>query len=59
MKTLTFAIFIFASLSVSAWCQAPQPKTAIELAKYLGPDREHLLYEGAKKDGKLVWYTSS
>ncbi len=24
----------------------------------MGADREHLLYDGAKKEGKLVWYTS-
>jgi hypothetical protein len=59
MKTLTFGMFIIVSVAVSAWCQASQPKTAIELAKYLGSDRERLLYEGAKKEGKLVWYTSS
>ena len=24
----------------------------------MGADRERLLYEGAKKEGKVVWYTS-
>ncbi len=27
-------------------------------AAYSKPDREKLLYEGAKKEGKLMWYTS-
>ena len=45
-------------LAGSAWCQGARPQTAADLAKYLGPDRERLLYEGAKKEGKLVWYTS-
>ena len=58
MKILTLATTIFAGLLQSAWCQTAQPKTAVELAKYLGPDRERVLYEGAKKEGKLVWYTS-
>src|SRR2546422_5148142 len=58
MKTSMLAILISASLLASAWCQTAQPKTAAELAKYLGADRERLLYEGAKKEGKLVWYTS-
>jgi iron(III) transport system substrate-binding protein len=29
-----------------------------ELAAYNKPDREKVLYEGAKKEGKLMWYTS-
>ena len=28
------------------------------MAKYRGSDRERILYEGAKKEGKLLWYTS-
>jgi iron(III) transport system substrate-binding protein len=58
MTTSLLAILIVASLLESAWCQTGQPRTAAELAKYLGADRERLLYEGAKKEGKLVWYTS-
>jgi iron(III) transport system substrate-binding protein len=58
MKASILAILVSAGLLGSAWCQTPQPKTASELAKYLGPDRERLLYEGAKKESKLVWYTS-
>ena len=29
-----------------------------EIAVYNKPDREKMLYEGAKKEGKLMWYTS-
>jgi iron(III) transport system substrate-binding protein len=58
MKSLMLGMLISASLLGSAWCQTPQPKTTAELAKYAGSDRERLLYEGAKKEGKLVWYTS-
>src|ERR1051325_2066037 len=32
--------------------------TTAELATYNKPDREKVLYEGAKKEGKLMWYTS-
>lgn len=39
-----------------AWGQSP--KSVGELAKYSGGDREKMLYEGAKKEGKVVWYTS-
>src|ERR687896_2347610 len=58
MKTLILAILIFTNLIGSAWCQTAPLKRASELAKYLGADRERVLYEGAKKEGKLVWYTS-
>src|SRR4030095_16606298 len=58
MQILILAIFIIQTLSTSLWGQTSPPKTAGELAKYLGADRERLLYEGAKKEGKVVWYTS-
>lgn len=35
-----------------------QAKTAAELANYRGADREDILKSGAKKEGKLIWYTS-
>src|SRR6266511_3521971 len=37
---------------------AAAPKTTAELATYQGADRQKILEEGAKKEGKLVWYTS-
>ncbi len=58
MKPFIIAMLISASLSENAWCQTPAPKTASDLAKYTGTDRERLLFEGAKKEGKVVWYTS-
>src|SRR4026207_309129 len=58
MKQLFLAIFFMASAAASAWGQSAQPNTPAELAKYMAADREHLLYDGAKKEGKLVWYTS-
>src|SRR5215471_13028701 len=58
MKILMTAILIFMGLSGSALCQTQMPKTASDLARYLGADRERLLLEGAKKEGKVVWYTS-
>lgn len=58
MKTLIIAILVSAVLSGSAWCQTAAPKTISDLAKYTGADRERLLFEGAKKEGKVVWYTS-
>jgi iron(III) transport system substrate-binding protein len=58
MKSSLLAVLVVVSQLGTAWCQTAQPKTTAELAKYLGPDRERVLYEGAKKEGKLVWYTS-
>src|SRR5262249_32524447 len=33
-------------------------KTLDELVSYTGPDRQKILTEGAKAEGKVVWYTS-
>jgi hypothetical protein len=40
----------------TAWGQTS--KSVAELAKYSRADREKMLYDGAKKEGKVVWYTS-
>ena len=54
---LVAAIALLSSvLCTSAWGQSA--KSISELAKYSRPDREKVLYEGAKKENKLVWYTS-
>ena len=37
---------------------AGAPKTVAELAAYQGADRQQVLEAGAKKEGRLVWYTS-
>ena len=58
MRTLLIAIIMLSSLLENGWCQNPRPTTSADLAKYGGADRERLLYDGAKKEGKLVWYTS-
>jgi iron(III) transport system substrate-binding protein len=38
--------------------QSRKPMTVSELVTYNGPDREQVLYTGAKNEGKVVWYTS-
>jgi len=38
--------------------QSSKPSTVAEIAVYNGPDREQLLVAGAKKEGKIVWYTA-
>jgi iron(III) transport system substrate-binding protein len=40
------------------FAQSTKPSTLAELAVYNGPDREQLLVAGAKKEGKVVWYTA-
>ena len=42
----------------AAQSQSTKPTTAAELAFYQGADRERILFDGAKREGKLVWYTT-
>src|ERR1043166_722363 len=55
---MTFAVFML--IAVLSWHSSAWAQTGkiAELAAYNKPDREKMLYEGAKKDGKLMWYTS-
>lgn len=52
---LLLAVFLWTSF---AWAQTVKPMAIAELAAYNKPDREKVLYEGAKKEGRLMWYTS-
>jgi len=52
--TLLLVLFI----SESSWSQTAKPVAPADLASYTGADRERLLHEGAKREGKLVWYTT-
>jgi len=49
------AVFLW---TTSASAQTGKPMSVAELAAYNKPDREKVLYEGAKKEGRLMWYTS-
>lgn len=57
MRHLMVALLLLLVADAPAHSQN-KPATAAELANYTGADREKLLYEGAKKEGKLVWYTT-
>ena len=46
--------FVLGSISFAA----AQSKPLADLANYRGADREEILKAGAKKEGKLIWYTS-
>ena len=47
---------LLCAANVSA--QTRKPMTVAEIATYMGPDREQLLYAGAKAEGVVTWYTS-
>jgi iron(III) transport system substrate-binding protein len=58
MKVITLAGLMLLMLFSVSWGQSRRPKTFDELAAYTGPDRQQILLEGAKAEGKVVWYTS-
>ena len=58
MKISLLGALIFSLTIGPGWCQSAPARTAAELAKNMAADRERVLYDGAKKEGKLVWYTS-
>jgi iron(III) transport system substrate-binding protein len=47
---------VAASLASSGWAQSKM--SLDQLAAYSKPDREKVLYAGAKAEGKITWYTS-
>src|SRR5512135_900417 len=54
-----FTLLLFALLfPTAASSQARPPMTIAELVTYNGKDREQVLYNGAKSEGKVTWYTS-
>ncbi|HVO94772.1 MAG TPA: extracellular solute-binding protein [Terriglobales bacterium] len=55
---LVAAMVLLTGLAASAWAQSFKPTTIADLAKYNGADRARVLYDGAKKEGKFLWYTS-
>lgn len=57
-KLLMAAVLITIPCAASAWAQGKKPLSPAELAAYSGPDREQRLLDGAKAEGKVVWYTS-
>jgi iron(III) transport system substrate-binding protein len=58
MNVLLMVLLAVSSWATSASAQTVKPMPIAELAAYNKPDREKVLYEGAKKEGKLMWYTS-
>ena len=58
MAKLLLATSILLLGCTSAWSQTAKPARATDLASYVGADREHVLFDGAKREGKVVWYTT-
>ncbi len=58
MNVLLMVLLAVFFWTTSASAQTVKPMSIAELAAYNKPDREKILYEGAKKEGKLMWYTS-
>ena len=58
MKFIRIAFISTFIIASPAWTQTGKPSSPADLASYTGADRERLLAEGAKREGKLVWYTT-
>jgi iron(III) transport system substrate-binding protein len=58
MKFLTIIMALILNLPVLVWGQSGKPTKVADLAAYDKPDREQVLYAGAKAEGKVTWYTS-
>lgn len=58
MNLLVLILLMIMGWPLTSSAQVKKPMSVAELAAYNKPDREKILYEGAKKEGKLTWYTS-
>ena len=61
-RSLRFLTYVFTALLVftgTALSASKTPSTMAELVLYNGADRQQILEEGARKEGKLVLYTTN
>jgi len=58
MKLFYLAGITLLMLTDLGWGQAKRPRTLDELVSYTGADRQQIILDGAKAEGKLIWYTS-
>ena len=56
MQLRTIIVTLILNLPMLAWAQSGKPTKLDDLAAYNKPDREQVLYTGAKAEGK-PWYT--
>jgi hypothetical protein len=52
MNILTITVLVILTMWRSAWGQGTKPKTLDELVAYSGVDRQKIILEGAKAEGK-------
>jgi iron(III) transport system substrate-binding protein len=56
---VSFSALVFSvGIAATAAAQSAKPIPIEQLAAYNKPDREKVLYAGAKTEGKITWYTS-
>jgi iron(III) transport system substrate-binding protein len=58
MKIFLTSFVLMLAGAVAAAAQTGKPMPLDQLAAYNKPDREKILYAGAKTEGKITWYTS-
>ncbi len=58
MKILISSFILVGAFISTGWAQTAKSMPFGQLAAYNKPDREKVLYEGAKTEGKITWYTS-
>jgi len=60
MKRLYVVLFLVLGMTMPGYCltAAKKPGTMAELAMYRDADRQQILEEGARKEGKLMFYTT-
>lgn len=57
LQFISIVLTVTMMLPVYLWGGAMKPSSMAELALYKGADRQRILEEGAKKEGKLTFYT--
>jgi iron(III) transport system substrate-binding protein len=58
VKTLINTVLFVLLVTPPAHTQTSKPSSLAELAAYTAADRERMLIEGAKREGKVSWYTT-
>jgi iron(III) transport system substrate-binding protein len=58
MKIFLTSVVLMLAGAAAAAAQTGKPMPLDQLAAYNKPDREKILYAGAKTEGKITWYTS-
>jgi iron(III) transport system substrate-binding protein len=58
MRACILVLWIFLMFPAASPAQGRKPTTIAELVTYSAKDREQVLYNGAKTEGKVTWYTS-